>query len=229
MPPLTGGVTAPTNIGLGQAAAPRAGRRAKRPVRGYDRQKKIMDAIARSRGRIEAPQRGMGPLPIEPGQGKLPGGVGPAQGMERAARARMMDGAAPGGGRLGQARKVPGAPAPGIGGAERPGLGKQLSRLVASGDISEGRARKTKGERSSLREAFGADWRDQIGKAKVGGEEMGFRELREALAGDQAGNPEMAAAYQQLVADRLAAVEEARKTLKRRRRGGRQVGTAEVA
>jgi len=149
------------------------------------------------------PQRGVGPLPIEPGQQRIP-----RQPVERGAEAMEAQPL--------RARRIGGGR--GIGQAERPGLGRQLTRRVDAGAIDTERARKTAQERELLKQTYGADWRNQIPVSEETGGKT-FREVREALAGEHAGDPVYERAYQEMLKAREDAVERARRQLKRPRRG----------
>ena len=85
-------------------------------------------------------------------------------------------------------------------------LGRQLSRRVNEGAISQEQGERTARERNELERVYGPDWRQ-----KVFGEDV--QRLRVGLAGAQKGNPQYQAAAQQIKEARKKALEKARKRL----------------
>jgi hypothetical protein len=139
----SGGTTAPT----------RKGRR--RSARAKERQGSPLAAAAALAERV-AKKSGMRRLPA----GGLPtsGPVNPSPG---AARTGI------GGQAIGQQRRAvrrsPSTSGPSIAPAAQPGLGRQLSRRVASGEIDQAQAQRTAKERRELEGAYGSDWREVRG------------------------------------------------------------------
>lgn len=87
--------------------------------------------------------------------------------------------------------------------AAQPALGRQLSRRVAAGEITQQQAEQTARERGELKRAYGSDWRQQ-----VFGEDL--QNLRLALAGAHKGDPRYEAALKAVLAGRKSALTRAR-------------------
>ncbi len=225
MPPLTGGLEAPTNIGLGARQAPRGRYRGGRrpPKRRSPRAEAIMQALEKARaggGTIAPPRQGIGPLPVEPGQRRLPGN---AMAPETPAARRPIRNPARGA-RVREAQAVEARPAraqPGVGQGRNLEIGNQLARRVQAGAITDDQAQKTMHEREILKAAYGKDWRSKIPMPEAAGGQS-FREMRTALAGEGEADPNLEQAYEEAIKARLEAVERARQTIKgrRKRRGG---------
>lgn len=231
MSPISGGLEAPpNNVGLGQRGAPRGRvRNARRrpPRRQSPRAQAIMEALEKARGGgTIAPQKpGIGPLPIGPGQRRLPT---QAMAQETAAARRPVRNPIRNQ-QVDAAEQRPARAQPGVGDARNLDLGNQLARRVQQGAISEDQAQQTMHEREILKAAFGKDWRSKIPMPEAGGG-RNFRELRTDLAGEGQGDPNLEQAYQEALKSRLEAVEQARQTLRgRRRRRGGAVGGARPA
>ena len=86
-----------------------------------------------------------------------------------------------------------------------PALGRQLSRRVSEGSITREQAQKTASERRTLKAAFGANWRGQVGQ--------NFGALRRGLAGAKKGDPQYEAANKQAMEARAKALERAKRKL----------------
>lgn len=87
------------------------------------------------------------------------------------------------------------------------GLGRQLSRRVATGAITEKQARRTAGERQSLKAAYGDDWRNKVfgGQGKIA-------QARQMLAKNP-GNAKLIALNKRLQGQRQDAVQAARQKI----------------
>jgi len=120
----------------------------------------------------------------------------PAGGLPQQASQQQRGPLAPGrpGRRVGQAR---------VSGAMQPGLGNQLSRRVAAGEIDQTQAQRTSNERAELKTAFGPDWRQ-----KIYGEDV--QALRQGLAGAHKGDPRYQGAMKVVMDARKKALERAR-------------------
>ncbi|HEX7246423.1 MAG TPA: hypothetical protein VF245_12760 [Solirubrobacterales bacterium] len=88
------------------------------------------------------------------------------------------------------------------------GLGRQLSRRVATGAITEKQAQRTAKERQTLKAAYGEDWRD-----KVFGGAGKLQAARQKLA-ENPGNAKLIALNKRLQGSRQDAVQAARAKLK---------------
>jgi hypothetical protein len=144
-------------------------------------------------GRL-VPKKGRGLLSLLPTSGP----VNPSPG---AARTGI------GGQAIGQQRRAvrrsPSTSGPSIAPAAQPGLGRQLSRRVASGEIDQAQAQRTAKERRELEGAYGSDWRQEIYGQDV-------QNLRLGLAGAHKNDPKYEAAMKAAKAARRKALERAR-------------------
>lgn len=130
------------------------------------------------------------------GMKRLPSGSLPRSGPVLAGKPKMGERKMLGKERKGRGRVSSGAQA---------GLGRQLSRRVKSGAITQEQAQKTAGERKTFREAFGKDWR-----TKVSGDRGYVQRTRLAAAKDPS-NPRLAALNKKLMERRSRMLKAARK------------------
>jgi hypothetical protein len=89
----------------------------------------------------------------------------------------------------------------------QPKLGRQLSRRVSSGAITQKQAQRTVGQRSVLARAYGDDWRE-----KVYGASGRMLRVRKQLAANP-GNSNLRAEHERLLRRRRVMLEKARAKL----------------
>jgi hypothetical protein len=94
-----------------------------------------------------------------------------------------------------------------VSGAVNADLGKQLSRRVSAGAVSQAQASQVARDRQLLEKAFGPDWR-----VKVFGDRGYVQRTRRDLARDP-GNPQVKALYGQLMGNRRDALQRAKAKL----------------
>lgn len=93
----------------------------------------------------------------------------------------------------------------GLGQAEQPGLGSQLTRRVQAGAITTDQAQQVSGERDLLEQAYGPNWR-----VKVYGDKGYAQRTRQGLK-DNPDDPRVKALYEALMKARKDALEHAKK------------------
>ena len=92
-----------------------------------------------------------------------------------------------------------------LGGQAVPGLGRQLTRRVQGGAISQEQAQRTAQQRQTLEKAFGPDWR-----VKVFGD-RGYAQRTRAAFAKEPQNPQVAALNKKLMERRKQMLEVAQK------------------
>jgi hypothetical protein len=95
--------------------------------------------------------------------------------------------------------------APAVGSAIQAELGGQLSRRVDAGAIDQGQAEKVAHDRALLEAAYGPNWR-----VKVFGDKGYVQRTRQGLA-ENPNDPQIKALYEQLMRQRSAALERAKR------------------
>lgn len=181
-----GGLTAPPPArGLNAQRRPPAIRPRRRATARGRRISQVLDR-ARQAGRIAKPgERAQPlPLPIGPGQGAIPGQAGASRRATRGAGA---------------------AKAPAVGSAVQANLGRQLSRRVASGAVTQPQADQVASDRALLESVYGPNWR-----VKVFGDKGYVQRTRAQLA-QEPNDPQVRALYEQLMRQRSSALERAKK------------------
>lgn len=97
--------------------------------------------------------------------------------------------------------------AAGVSSAVQPGLGRQLSRRVKSGEIDQSTAQRTAVERVLLERAYGPDWR-----TKVYGD-RGYAQRTRLAAANNPDDPQVQALYANLMKRRKEMLDKARAEL----------------